>query len=136
MVEEIKNIRLANKDFKNFGLVIGTILSMFGLFLLYKRIDYFIYFVSVGLMFLSLGLIAPKILKPIYKVWMTFAVIVGWIMTRLILSILFYTVITGIAILTSIIGKDFLNLKINNKDSYWNSRNSENELNQDYEKQF
>ena len=67
---------------------------------------------------------------------MTFSVIIGWIMTRLILSVLFYTVITGIAILTRIIGKDFLNLKINNKDSYWNNRNSNDELNQDYEKQF
>ena len=42
---------------------------------------------------------------------MTCAVIIGWIMTRLILSLLFYSIITGIAILTRIIGKDFLNLK-------------------------
>ena len=136
MIDEIKNIKLAKKDLKSFGFTIGIILSLFGLFLFYKRIDYFIYFVIVGLIFLSLGLIAPKTLKPIYKVWMTFAVIVGWIMTRLILSVLFYSVITVIAILTRIIGKDFLNLKINNKESYWNNRNSDNELNQDYEKQF
>ena len=136
MIDEIKNIKLGKKDLKSFGFTIGIILSLFGLFLFYKRIDYFIYFVSVGLIFLSLGLIAPKTLKPIYKVWMTFAVIVGWIMTRLILSILFYTVITGIAILTRIIGKDFLNLKINNRESYWNNRDSGYELNQDYEKQF
>ena len=136
MIEEIKNIRFANKDLKIFGLIFGIILSMFGLFLIYKRIDYFIYFVSVGLIFLILGFIAPKILKPIYKIWMTFSVIVGWIMTRLILSMLFYTVITGIAILTRIIGKDFLNLKIHNKESYWNNRDSDYELNQDYEKQF
>ena len=136
MIDEIKNIKLANKDLKSFGFIIGIILSLFGLFLFYKQFDYFIYFVSVGLTFLCLGLIAPKILKPIYKVWMTFAVIIGWIMTRLILSVLFYSVITGIAILTRIIGKDFLNLKINNKESYWNNRDSDYELNQDYEKQF
>ena len=136
MIDEIKNIKLANKDLKSFGFIIGIILSLFGLFLFYKQFDYFIYFVSVGLTFLCLGLIAPKILKPIYKVWMTFAVIIGWIMTRLILSVLFYSVITGIAILTRIIGKDFLNLKINNKESYWNNRNSDHELKQNYEKQF
>lgn len=136
MIEEIKNIRLIKKDLKNFGFIIGIILLSFGLYLLYKGIDYSIYFVSVGLIFFSLSFIAPKILKPFYKVWMTFAVIIGWIMTRLILSVLFYSVITGIAILTRIIGKDFLSLKINNKDSYWNNRNSDNELNQDYEKQF
>ena len=136
MIEEIKNIRLAKKDLKNFGFIIGIILLLFGLFMLYEGIDYFIYVVSVGLIFLSLGLIAPGILKPIYKVWMTFAVIIGWIMTRLILSVLFYSVITVIAILTRIIGKDFLNLKIDNKESYWNNRDSNHELNQDFEKQF
>ena len=136
MIEEIKNISLANKDLKNFGLIIGIILSMFGLFLLFSGIDYFIYVVSVGLIFLSLGLIAPKVLKPIYKVWMTFAFIFGWIMTRLILIILYYTVITGIAILARIFGKDFLNLKTNYRESYWNDRDSDYELNQDYEKQF
>ena len=136
MIKEVKNIRLAKKDLKNFAFIIGIILSSVSLFLFYNEIDYFIYFASIGLTFLSLGLIAPKILKPIYKVWMTFAVIIGWIMTKLILSILFYSLITVIAILTRIIGKDFLNLKINNKRSYWNNRDSEFELNQDYEKQF
>ena len=136
MIEEIKNIQFAKKDLISFGLIIGIILSLLGALLFYKRIDLFIYFVGVGLIFVSLSLIAPKILKPVYIVWMIFAVIIGWVMTRLILSILFYTVITGIAILTRIIGKDFLNLKINNKESYWNNRDSEYELNQDYEKQF
>ena len=136
MIEEIKNIQFAKKDLISFGLIIGIILSLLGALLFYKRIDLFIYFVGVGLIFVSLSLIAPKILKPVYIVWMIFAVIIGWVMTRLILSILFYTVITGIAILTRIIGKDFLNLKINNKESYWNNRDSDYELNQDYEKQF
>ena len=136
MIEEIKNIRLAKKDLKNFGVIIGIILSLFGFFLIHRGTESFIYFLSVGLIFFCLSFIAPKILKPIYKLWMTFAVIIGWIMTRLILSVLFYSLITGIAILTRIIGKDFLNLKITNKESYWNNRNRDYELNQDYEKQF
>ena len=136
MIKEVKSIRLAKRDLKNFAFIIGIILSLVSLFLFYRGIDYFIYFASIGLTFLSLGLIAPGILKPFYKVWMTFAVIIGWVMTRLILSILFYSLITVIAILTRIIGKDFLNLKTNNKVSYWNNRDSDYELNQDYEKQF
>ena len=47
MIEEIKNIRLVKKDLKNFGFIIGIILSLFGLFLLYRRTDYFIYFVPL-----------------------------------------------------------------------------------------
>ena len=45
-------------------------------------------------------------------------------------------IITGIGILTRLIGKDFLNLKLKDQESYWNIRDNEHELNQDYEKQF
>ena len=136
MIEEIKKIKATKKDFKSFGITIGLILFLIGLFLFYKDADFFLYIFFLGLIFTFLGIIAPSILKPIYKIWMVFAVIIGWIMTRLILSILFYTIISGIGILTRIIGKDFLSLKLKDQESYWNDRENEYELNQDYEKQF
>ena len=136
MIEEIKNIRLAKKDLKSFGFTFGIILTSLGTFFLYKGIDYFIYFLCIGLVFIGLSFITPIILKPVYTIWMTFGVVFGWIMTRLILIVLFYTVVTGIAILTRKIGKDFLDLKLKNKESYWIIRDSKYELNQDYQKQF
>ena len=67
---------------------------------------------------------------------MTFAIIIGWVMTRVILSVLFYLIISTIGIFARLVGKDFLNLKSKNNESYWNIRNKEYEINQDYEKQF
>ena len=67
---------------------------------------------------------------------MIFAVIIGAIMTRIILTILFFLVMTPIGLFTRLIGRDFLNLKITNQSSYWNSRVKKDELNQNYEKQF
>ena len=68
--------------------------------------------------------------------WMVFAAILGWIMTRVILSLVFYLIITPIGLLTKLLGEDFLALKRGDSDSYWNYRDSAEELNQDYEKQF
>ena len=68
---------------------------------------------------------------------MIFAAILGWVMTRLILSILFYLIITPIGLITRLIGEDFLSLRDpNGSDSFWNHRDSTAELNQNYEKQF
>jgi len=136
MFEELNNIKSSRKDLKNFGVTIGFILLMIGIFLFVREKDLFIHFFSIGSIFIVLGGIAPVILKPIYKIWMIFAVIIGWIMTRVILSVLFFSIITTIGIFTRLIGKDFLNLKSRNQKSYWNSRDREYELNQDYEKQF
>ena len=136
MFEELNSIKSGRKDLKNFGFTIGFILLMIGVFLFVRERDLFIYFLSIGSILIILGGIAPVILKPIYKIWMIFAVIIGWIMTRVILSVLFFSIITTIGIFTRLIGKDFLNLKPTNNESYWNIRNKEYELNQDYEKQF
>jgi hypothetical protein len=50
----------------------------------------------------------------------------GFVMTRVILSILFYLIITPINFIAKIFRKDFLNLKIEKKKkSYWNLREVE-----------
>lgn len=48
------------------------------------------------------ALVAPALLRPIYKVWMKFAEILGWINTRLILSIVFYFLIVPVGIIARI----------------------------------
>ena len=136
MVAELNSIKSSRRDLKNFGFAIGFILSIIGVFLFVGEKDSFVYFFSIGSIIIILGRIAPLILKPIYKIWMIFAVIISWTMTRIILSVLFFSIITIIGLFTRLIGKDFLNLKSKSNESYWNIRNKERELNQDYEKQF
>tara|TARA_Y100001980_G_C14483604_1_gene261698 strand:- start:385 stop:795 length:411 start_codon:yes stop_codon:yes gene_type:complete len=136
MIEEIKNIQSTNKILKSFGLTIGFLLIVIGGFFFYDKNELFVYFFSIGLIFMCLIIIAPTVLKPVHKIWMIFAIIIGWVMTRVILSVLFYLIISTIGIFARIVGKDFLNLKSKNNESYWNIRNKEYELNQDYEKQF
>tara|TARA_A100001015_G_C14840974_1_gene652482 strand:- start:75 stop:485 length:411 start_codon:yes stop_codon:yes gene_type:complete len=136
MIEEIKSIKSTSKILKSFGFTISFLLLLVGGVLFYNQNELFVYFFTIGLIFIFLSLIVPTFLKPVHKIWMTFAVIIGWIMTRVILSVLFYLIISTIGIFARLVGKDFLNLKSKSNESYWNIRNKEYELNQDYEKQF
>ena len=136
MIEEIKNIPNSKKDIKSFGITIGIILLILSGLLFYYEKEFYQVVAIFASAFISLGLIIPLLLKPIYFVWMVFAAIIGWVMTRVILSLVFYLIITPISFITRIIGEDFLALKKKNLDSYWNPRHSSIELNQDYEKQF
>tara|TARA_X000000368_G_C22712834_1_gene571831 strand:+ start:173 stop:586 length:414 start_codon:yes stop_codon:yes gene_type:complete len=137
MLEEIKNIKTGKKDIRNFGITIGIILLIVAGFLFYKEKDSFQLFIYIAGSFISLGFLIPIILKPIYLVWMIFAVILGWFMTRLILSLLFSLVITPIGLILKIMGKDLLELKKQVvQESYWNVRDPDKEQNQNYEKQF
>ena len=136
MIEEIKNIPNSNKDIKSFGITIGIILLVLSGLLMYHGKEFYQTIAILASAFIGLGLILPILLKPIYFMWMVFAAILGWIMTRVILSLVFYLIITPIGLITRIIGEDFLAFKKKNLDSYWNHRDSSIELNQDYEKQF
>ena len=136
MIEEIKNIPNSKKDIKSFGITIGIVLFIISGLLIYYDNDAYQLIAIIASIFISLGFILPVLLKPIYFVWMTFAAILGWIMTRFILSIVFYFILTPIGLLTRMLGEDFLALKKLPSDSYWNQRDSSKELSQNYEKQF
>ena len=136
MFEEIKNIRTSIKDFRSFGITIGIILLIVSAVLLYYNKESYQSLAVIASIFIGLGIILPVLLKPAYLVWMTFAVILGWVMTRVILSIVFYLIMTPIGLITRLLGEDFLALKRKDSNSYWNYRDSPKELNQDYDKQF
>ena len=136
MIEDIKNIKTSNKDIRSFGITIGIIIFIISATLFYYDKSSYQIIAYIGGGFIALGTIIPILLKPIYILWMTFAVMLGWVMTRLILSIVFYFIMTPIGLLTRLLGEDFLALKKSNLGSYWNNRDQSVELNQDYEKQF
>ena len=136
MLEEIKNIPYSKRDIKSFGITMGIILFIISGLLMYYNKEIYQITGIIALTFVGLGLVIPVVLKPLYFVWMTFAAILGWVMTRIILSVVFYLIITPIGLITKLLGEDFLALKRGDSDSYWNYRDSAEELNQDYEKQF
>ena len=123
IIEEIKNINSTQKELKKFGYSVGGVLLIIGIVSYFLGGKFSIYFTSIGLFLAVLGLSLPEVLLPLQKLWMAFDVILGFIMTRVILSILFYIVITPIGFVARIFGKDFLDEKIDKtKSSYWNYR--------------
>lgn len=137
IIEEIKNIKGDKSDWKKFGITMGVILTIIGLYLFWKKNNYFEYFLFLAASFFILGLILPAALKHVYKAWMSLAVVMGFIMTRVIMVIIFYLLVTPIGIIASITGKKFLDMKID-KDakSYWLTRDKSQKIKADYERQF
>ena len=136
MLEEIKNIKSEKSDLKKFGITIGILLMIIAGILFWKEKESFQIFLTIGAVLCVFSVVIPVILKPIYWIWMIFATILGWIMTRVILSILFYVIITPIGLISRLFGKQFLELKWNEKNStYWNYRSDKLDK-RSYEKQF
>jgi hypothetical protein len=137
LIEEIKQIKSEPKDLKQFGFVFGIVLLVIGIYLFWKGHSNYIYFIISGAIFIFAGLFSPIILKPLQKLWMAFALILGWFMSRLVVTIIFYLILTPIGLIAKLSGKKFLELKSSkSKKSYWNYRQSATIARIDLEKQF
>ena len=137
MLEEIKNIKSEKSDLRNFGITIGIILLIISGFLFWKEKETFQIFLAIGIILCLTAIALPPVLKPVYWMWMIFGVILGWIMTRVILSLLFYLIISPIGLTLRFFGKQFLELRWEkSKESCWNFKTNENLQKENYEKQF
>lgn len=75
---------------------------------------------GIGAVFAVLGLIAPRALQPIFWAWMKFAIVINWIMTRLLLSIVFFLLIVPVRAVRAMMGFDALKRKWDPKaTTYW-----------------
>jgi uncharacterized membrane protein len=136
LLEELKNIDSSKKEIKKFSYQVGTVCIVLGLILsiVSKTIHYNI--IIAGIFLITAGILRPILLFPIHKLWMGFSVILGFISTRVILLIIYYFVLTPIAIIGRLTGKDFLDEKIDkSKKSYWSMR-KEMVFNDNLKRQF
>ena len=137
MIDEIKNIKTEVIDLRKFGIIVGTVFLIIAGLLFWKEKESFQLFLVIGNVLFIAGIAIPFTLRPIFWVWMTFATILGWFMTRVILSLLFYVILTPIGLIARLFGKQFLGLKMDrSKQSYWNMKTVEASNTQNYEKQF
>ena len=137
ILEEIKNIKSEKRDLRNFGITFCIILGILGTALWWKEKDTYTIFLTLSAVFLFFGLVLPSLLRPLQKAWMVFAVILGWFMTRLILSVLFYIVFTITRFIAMAFGKKFLDLKMDkSRKSFWVAREKKKFSKSNYEKQF
>lgn len=104
---------------KSFGIVFFLVFVIIGFWPFVDINSYKLWAIIIALTFLILGFIDSKLLTPLNILWFKFGIFLGKIISPLVMGLIFFSVVTPIAILMRICKKDLLNLKKNNKKSYW-----------------
>lgn len=122
---ELQAIKSTRNELRKFGFTMSAVLLLVAAFLFWKQKPSMQYFLYAGLGLGVLGLILPQLLRPFYYFWMALAVLMGFVMTRVILTLLYFGLFTPIAILVRLLGKDLLEERWNkNAETYWSKRPS------------
>ncbi len=138
LIDQIRRIDSSSRELRKFGFVMAGALAVIGALVLWRGRPYYVYFFGCSLLLAVFGAILPVVLMPIHKVWMTLAAILGWFMTRVILCVLFYLVLTPMGLLMRLFGKDILNMRFepDRSSSYWVPKQAEPPEERDYQRQF
>ncbi|NQX87842.1 MAG: sxtJ [Halioglobus sp.] len=112
---------MSTKDLRKFGLITGAMLILFFYLLIpwiwsfEKRPDWPL--VAAGVL-ASMSVVFPASLRPVYKVWMRFAEALGWLNTRIILSVIFYLMFVPVGFVMRLFNDPMRRKFDTNADSY------------------
>ena len=104
---------------RSFGVVFFIVFLIISFWPLLNSNDIRIWSLVISIIFLILGLINSKILTPLNKLWFKFGIFLGNIISPIVMGVIYFIVVTPIALILKVFNKDVLNLKKTKNSSYW-----------------
>ena len=135
----LAELKQSPRDLRKFGITMAVALGLLATLIFFLGSHplraYWLW--GIGFLFCIIGLLLPTLLKLFHRLWMALALVLGYFMSRLLLTILFFIVLTPIGLMLRLFGKDILNEKIQqDKESYWIKREKRDHSPDRYEKLF
>ena len=82
--------------------------------------------IGPAVLFVTLGLLVPVWLAPVRAVWMKLAAVLGYVNSRILLTILFIVLIVPTALVLRVLGRQPIRLRFRDGAvSYWRGRRPE-----------
>jgi len=125
------------KEWRKFGTGLSLIMAAIGILQVIYSHERGWYILGAAATVFLVSWIVPVILKPVFILFSYIGFIMGWVMTRVILTVLFYLVLTPVGLIAKLSGKSFLPMELNKSgQSYWVDISGERKEHVTYERQF
>ena len=118
----MKNSNIKIRKNKSFGIIFFLFFLIVSIFPLFKDGNIRIWSLILAIIFLILGLLNSKVLTPLNKTWFKFGILLGSFVSPIVMGIVFFAIVTPTSLIMRLLGKNLLNLKRDNKKTYWIER--------------
>lgn len=111
---------------RSLGIVFFLVFLIVGFWPLLNEGQIRVWSIIISVIFLFLGVMNSKLLTPLNRLWTKLGLLLGSIAAPIIMGAIFFLVVTPIALIMKIIGKDSLYRKYDkHSKSYWIKRKKE-----------
>ena len=122
---------------KKFGIFFTFVFIVSSFYFFYLKNQYLaIILIFLSSYFFVITLFKLKQLSVLNIFWFKFGQVLGRIVSPIVLGIIYFLIITPVAIIIRIIGRDELSLKNNNRLTHWKKRANQDYKRKNFEDQF
>jgi hypothetical protein len=106
-----------------FGWFFSAVFAMIAIYSYFQQLKTFASAATIiFFIFLATTFFAPQLLTPLNRLWYALGILLGKFISPLVLGTMFFVLITPIALITRLFGRDELKIKKSFLKSYWVDR--------------
>ena len=110
---------------RSFGYVFSIVFALVGLFPLLSDNGFRLWAIAISLCFFLIALVQPKLLKPLNWLWMKIGFLLHFIVTPIVMGIIFFLTVLPTGLIRRMAGKDSMDMKWDKETkTYWVKRES------------
>ncbi len=122
---------------KKFGLFMSTIFAGLSTYTYYQNFaNLAVVLGLISSLLFAFTLVAPNRLSRLNRLWFQFGLLLGKVVSPLVLGVMFFLLITPVALVTRLLGRDELLLKKRSVISYWVDRTPPGPSGDSFKNQF
>ena len=122
---------------KKFGLFFSAIFVLIAAYAHFKfRIEFAVFALMTSALFAIAVFLTPEILTPLNRLWFSIGLLLGKIVSPIVLGLIFFVLITPVAFVTRLFGRDELKIKKRTVESYWVDRSPPGPTSESFKNQY
>lgn len=129
--------RVTNQQARKTALLVGGVLIAIAAWNYHRgRMRIVEIFGVIGVLLFVVGLVVPPVARAFHTGWMKLAHALGWINSRVLLTILFYGVFAPYGFLSRLLGRDPLGRRKSAGETHWTTRKATRQTPEQFERLF
>lgn len=137
MINATNSAQVTDEQARRTATVVAAVLLAVAAWNFYRgRMTVVVVLAIIGGALLLMGLFAPALARRFHVVWMRVAYVLGYINSRVLLSLMYYGVFTLYGFVSRLVGRDPLNRRKPARDSYWTERKQTRQAKEQFERLF